>query len=166
MQHDPWHRTIITGNSGSGKTTLAVLAAAKSGRPHIDLDTIYWQDQIGLKKRVQPAAMQMVADVAATDAWFIEGVYGWLLEAAVPRATAMIWLNLPWAECKAGLEARGPTYSPSTTEYEALLVWAADYGRRQTSSSATGHRRLFEAFTGHKIALASRAAVAAFVEQL
>jgi hypothetical protein len=158
-----WGRTLMMGNSGAGKTTLARHLAVAAGCPHIDLDSIYWQDQAGLRKRVEPAAKAMVADAAQAPAWVIEGVFGWLLEVARPRASGLIWLNLPWSECKAGLEARGPGYSPSQAEYEALLLWAADYGRRQTSSSDAGHRRLYDAFAGRKVTLTSRADVAAFV---
>jgi energy-coupling factor transporter ATP-binding protein EcfA2 len=156
-------RIIVTGNSGSGKTTLAQRIAASMACPHIDLDTIYWQDQIGLKKRVEPAAKQMVAELAATQHWVIEGVYGWLAEVALPRATALIWLNLPWPECKAGLEARGPAYSPSPAEYDALLTWAGQYWTRQSPSSEAGHRRLYDAFTGEKFELRSRDEVASFL---
>ena len=31
-----------------------------------------------------------------------EGVYGWLAEVAVPRATALIWLDIPWDVCREG----------------------------------------------------------------
>jgi hypothetical protein len=156
-------RIIVIGNSGSGKTTLAQRMTANAACQHIDLDTIYWQNQICLKKRIEPEAKQMVAALAATPHWVIEGVYGWLAEVAMPRATALIWLNLPWPECKAGLEARGPAYSPSPAEYDALLTWAGEYWSRPSPSSETGHRRLFDAFTGEKFELRSRQEIACFV---
>jgi energy-coupling factor transporter ATP-binding protein EcfA2 len=161
-----WQRTLIMGNSGSGKSTLAKHMASGRACPHVDLDTIYWQDSIALKKRVEPAAKLMATDAALSPAWVIEGVFGWLLEVASPRATALIWLDLPWVDCKAGLEQRGPSASPSPQEYQALLAWAANYGQRQTSSSEAGHRRLFDAFNGHKVALRSRSEVASFVADL
>jgi energy-coupling factor transporter ATP-binding protein EcfA2 len=159
-------RTVIIGNSGAGKTTLAHHLAALTGARHVALDDIYWVNQAGLQKRVEPVAKQMTAEIAATPQWVIEGVFGWLAEVALPRATALIWLNLPWADCKAGLEARGPQYSPSPEEYEALLLWAENYGNRQTPSSETGHRKIFDAFIGTKVALTSRASVAALLKQL
>jgi adenylate kinase family enzyme len=157
---------IVIGNSGSGKTTFAMQVAGAGKCPHVDLDAVYWQDQIRLEKRVEPAAKRMVAELAAQPRWVIEGVYGWLADVAAPRATALIWLNLPWAECKAGLEARGPEYSPSQAEYEALLAWAERYWTRDTPSSEAGHRRIFEAFSGWKVALSSRAEVAALAGRL
>jgi hypothetical protein len=155
-------RTIIIGNSGSGKTTLARRLSADTGTPHIDLDTVYWLDQIGLRKRGEAASKQMTAELAAQPRWIIEGVYGWLAEVAAVSATALIWLNLPWSECKAGLEARGPATSPSPAEYDALLTWAEAYTTRQSPSSEAGHRLLFDAFPGAKLELRSRAEVAAF----
>ena len=160
------HRMIVIGNSGSGKTTFAAQIAASLRCPHVDLDTVYWQDQIRLAKRVEPAAKQMVAALAARPHWVIEGVYGWLADVAAPRATALIWLNLPWAECKAGLEARGPGYSPSQAEYDALLAWAERYWSRDTPSSEAGHRKIFDAFSGYKVALSRRADVAALAGRL
>jgi energy-coupling factor transporter ATP-binding protein EcfA2 len=159
-------RTVIIGNSGAGKTTLAQQLAVVSDARHIALDDIYWVNQAGLDKRVEPVAKQMTAEIAETPQWVIEGVFGWLAEVALPRATALIWLNLPWAECKAGLEARGPQYSPSPEEYEALLAWAANYGIRQTPSSEAGHRKIFDAFSGTKVALTSRSDVAAWLRQV
>jgi hypothetical protein len=159
-------RSVIIGNSGAGKTTLGRELAAISGGRHIALDDIYWVSQAGLQKRVEPVAKQMTAEIAETPQWVIEGVFGWLAEVALPRATGLIWLNLPWADCKAGLEARGPQYSPTPAEYDALLVWAADYGIRQTPSSEAGHRKIFDAFSGSKVALTSRAEVAAWLQEL
>jgi adenylate kinase family enzyme len=166
MHDSHFSRIIVIGNSGSGKTTLAAQMAAVMGCRNVALDDIYWEGPAGVKKRVEPAAKQMTAAVAATPHWVIEGVFGWLVDVAMPRATTLIWLDLPWAECKAGIEARGPQYSPSQAEYEALLEWAAAYWSRDTSSSEAGHARIFKAFAGNKVALRSRTAVAAFAEQL
>jgi hypothetical protein len=159
-------RTLIIGNSGAGKTTLGRQIAAVTGGRHIALDDIYWEGAAGLKKRVEPAAKQLTSAAAAEPCWVIEGVFGWLVDVAVPRATALLWLDLPWAACKAGLEARGPSYSPSPAEYDALVQWASEYRTRQTASSEAGHRAIFDAFSGTKVALRSRAEVAAWITGL
>jgi adenylate kinase family enzyme len=155
-------RLVIIGNSGSGKSTLAALIAGATGARHVALDDIYWVDAAGLKKRVEPVAKQIAAEAAAGPLWVVEGVFGWLAEVALPRATALVWLNLPWSDCEAGLVARGPAYSPSPAEYAALLAWASQYGTRQTASSEAGHAKIFDAFSGPKRNLRSRAEVAQF----
>jgi hypothetical protein len=156
-------RLIIIGNSGSGKSTLAQQIAARAGCRAVDLDTVYWENQVLLKKRVQPAAIAMAAECAQRPAWVIEGVYGWLIDVAVPRATGLIWLDLPWAECRAGLEARRPFEQTSAAELDDRMAWAEQYWTRTTPSSHAGHGTIFEAFAGDKRALTSRADVAAFV---
>lgn len=166
MPDHSFHRTIIMGNSGSGKTTLATRLAMATGGQHVALDDIYWDGPAGIKKRVEPVAKQMTVAVADGTSWVIEGVFGWLVDVAIPRATALIWLDLPWAECKAGLETRGPQYSPSLAEYDALLGWAEQYWSRQSSSSAAGHAKIFDAFPGHKLLMRNRFGVAAFAQGL
>ena len=44
--------------------------------------------------KTEAVARQKVANLAATKRWVIEGVYGRLAEAGVPRATALIWLDI------------------------------------------------------------------------
>jgi len=92
-------RVVIIGNSGSGKSTLAQELAQRLGAPTIDLDHIHWRDSYGIK-RDEDAAKRMVVDAAAESEWIIEGVYGWLAEVALPRATSLIWLDMPWTICR------------------------------------------------------------------
>jgi hypothetical protein len=59
--------------------------------------------------RREPAvAVDMVRTRAADDAWVIEGVFGWLANGALPRATALIWLDVPVEECIAAGRAFMP----------------------------------------------------------
>ena len=74
----------------------------------IDLDEIHWQGDTYGSKREEKEARDMVAERASHPAWIIEGVYGWLASVALPRATALIWLDLPWEQFRAGLIERGP----------------------------------------------------------
>ena len=144
--------TLIIGNSGSGKSTLAALVAERAGCTATSLDDIYWIDQLALQKRGAVAAKQLITERAAGETWVIEGVYGWLIEAAAQRATQLIWLDLPWPDCRANLLARGPD-GKSDAEFAGLLAWAQGYWTRQTSSSHAGHAAIFAAFPGHKTAL-------------
>jgi adenylate kinase family enzyme len=148
-------RVVIIGNSGSGKSTLAKALAGYIAVPAIDLDPIHWQDKVGVKRN-EARATAMVVELAGKPEWIIEGVYGWLAAAALPFATSLIWLDLPWAVCSEGLSRRGPCKSAAAGEHEAFLQWAEAYWQRQTSTSFSGHLALFENFAGSKLRLRSR----------
>lgn len=155
-------RIVIIGNSGSGKTTLARALASHFAIPTIDLDRIHWDGTVGIR-RDEDAARRMTRDEAAKPRWVIEGVYGWLAETALPRATALIWLDLPWSECRAGLVERGPWPGADEADFAEFLAWAEAYATRQTSTSLAGHRQIFDAFSGPKHRLDSRPAIEGFV---
>jgi adenylate kinase family enzyme len=114
-------RVVIIGNSGSGKSTLARAIGQRSGTPVFDLDNSQRQDSYRLK-RDSDAAKQLVVDAVAAPAWIIEGVFGWLAETALPRASALIWLDVPWSTCRDGLFARGSRGAPA--DHATLLEWA------------------------------------------
>jgi adenylate kinase family enzyme len=147
-------RLLIIGNSGSGKSTLAGAVGSRTSQPVFDLDAIHWQDHG--HKRDEAIARNMVAEIAAQPHWIMEGVYGWLAEAALPRATALIWTDLPWPECRAGLLGRGPRNGMSEVDQVKLLAWAEEYWTRTTSSSVSGHQRIFDSFAGDKLKVTSR----------
>ena len=153
-------RWVIVGNSGSGKSTLAERLGQALHRPVHDLDLVHWHPDGA--KRDEAEARARVAAVAATEAWIVEGVYGWLAEVALVRATRLIWLDIPWDACRAGLLARGLRRGMTVTDRDDLLAWARDYWTRTTSSSFTGHERLYRAFAGEKAHLRTRGDVAAF----
>lgn len=158
-------RTLILGNAGSGKSVLAAELAARAGYALVCLDEIYWIDQGLLKKRSAADAKAELLARCLEEEWVIEGVFGWLAEIAMPRAHSLIWLDLSWDECRAGVMARGPLVGQSAAEFEALLMWAEQYWTRESSSSHAAHRALFDAFAGEKFALRSRADVAAFMRR-
>jgi hypothetical protein len=58
----------------------------------------------------------------------IEGVYGWLAVAALPFASSLIWLDLPWTEC-------------SRRAFQARPLEGSD-GRRARDFSAMGRSLL------------------------
>jgi adenylate kinase family enzyme len=149
-------RTLIIGNSGSGKSSLAEGIAALIHAPVFDLDFIHWKGDGYGAKQDEDVARQKVADVAATEHWVIEGVYGWLAEVAAPRATALIWLDIPWDVCREGLLARGQRRGATEATFAELLKWAEAYWDRQTPASLKGHQRLFEAFSAAKVRIRAR----------
>ena len=150
-------RTVIVGNGGSGKSWLAERLAFALSAPAVDLDEIHWLPG-GFNARREPAvAMDMVRIKAADDSWVIEGVFGWLANEALPRATMLIWLDTPVEECIANVKARGQKSGGDAASFAALIEWVADYQVRTNANSRTAHERAFDAFTGHKVKIASRA---------
>ena len=153
-------RLLVIGNSGSGKSTLARQLGKAWGLSICDLDLLHWHDDGS--KRDEAEAKTLVATAAAGEAWVIEGVYGWLAAVALARATALIWLDLPWEACQAGLLQRGLRRGMTQADEDALLAWAAAYRTRTTPSSFMGHERLFHGFSGDKARLRTRAAITTF----
>jgi adenylate kinase family enzyme len=159
-------KTVIVGNSGSGKSWLAERLAEGLGTVAIDLDAIHWVPG-GYNTRQDPdLAKSMVRDQASKDRWIIEGVYGWLPYEALPSATALIWLDLPQAECIENIRARGLRQGGDEASFKALIAWAGEYRIRDNANSFTGHSRLFELFEGGKLHLRSRAEMADFLQTL
>ena len=157
-------RTLILGNSGSGKSWLAFKIAEALGCKAVDLDTIHWEPGGYGVVRDKQVAIDMVHQEASGPAWVIEGVFGWLAQEALPRAMALIWLDLPISQCLDNIRQRGLRRGGDAASFEALLDWAADYDGRQTSSSHAGHTRMFTAFPGRKLRLLSRDDVRRFIE--
>jgi len=143
-------RFLIIGNSGSGKSWLASRLAEKLGLAHVDLDRLHWQDETYGFPRPEAEARALTLEAAAADAWIIEGVYGWLAEIALARADHLLWLDLPWIECRANLLRRGKRPLTDDESFAELLIWAEGYWDRRTSSSSRGHAKLFEGFKGEK----------------
>lgn len=153
-------RIVIIGASGSGKSTLARELGERLRLEVIDLDRIHWQGKV-LVPRDEDDAKRIVAEKASAPAWIIEGVFGWLAAPALPRATSLIWLDLPWSVCREGLAQRGPWRGASAEEHADFLAWAEAYWTRQTPSSFAGHLALSDGFGGFKLRLQSRDDIAA-----
>ncbi|WP_136685793.1 hypothetical protein [Falsirhodobacter xinxiangensis] len=88
-------RLLIIGNSGSGKTWLSKEIGRRGRLPTLHLDDIRWQPGRYGVPRENAAAMRDVARAAEADQWVMEGVYGWLVQNALPRVTRLVWLDLP-----------------------------------------------------------------------
>jgi adenylate kinase family enzyme len=158
-------RVVIIGNSGSGKSTLARQLESRVGGERTDLDHIHWLDKVGVK-RDEEEARERVAALAAKPSWIIEGVYGWLAEAAFARATTLIWLDMSPQVCRDSLAVRGPWRGATAEQHADFLGWAEDYWQRTTSTSFAGHQALFVQFPNAKIRFGDRAAVHDFVANL
>lgn len=149
-------RVLIMGNSGAGKSVLGAKLAAAMAIPVIDLDRLHWEDTGYARKRDADVARQMVETAAACEDWIVEGVFGWLAEVAVPRTTDLVWLDMPWNVCREGLTLRMASPNRRADDRRELLAWAQAYWERNTSSSFTGHARIFDDFAGRKFRINNR----------
>lgn len=163
MRESLRNRTVIIGNGGAGKSVFAARLSAQSGIPPIHLDPLHWEGPGYGRKREPEAAKALVRQAVAAPQWVLEGVYGWLAAEALPRATGLVWLDLPWAICREGLIARGRNPEATEADFTELLAWAEAYSTRETSSSYRGHLQLFESFAGEKFRLRSREAADALL---
>ena len=169
MSADPaalGQRTVVIGNGGAGKSTLARQLGALFDIAVTDLDLLNWEDEGRGRKRDEAEARRLTADAASQPRWAIEGVYGWLAKVALPRATALIWLDLPWSECRAGLLARGLRRGASDSDFAELLAWSEAYWTRTTSSSFAGHAQIYESCSAAKWRLTGREAIRDFIADL
>jgi adenylate kinase family enzyme len=154
------HRILIFGNSGSGKSTMARALAREHGLAHLDLDSLAW-DGPGLRRSREDSVRAIRAFVDTHPAWVVEGCYADLLEAALPFASEVRFLNPGVEACLANCRARPwePEKYPSKEAQDAmldfLLRWVAEYDMRGDEYSLARHRELFERFSGPRIELSS-----------
>jgi adenylate kinase family enzyme len=87
-------RVAVVGTSCSGKTTLARKIAGIKGIPHIELDAIHW-GRDWTPKPIDKLRAE-IHDLVAQDEWVIDGNYSKLRDIIWPRATHLVWLNLPF----------------------------------------------------------------------
>jgi adenylate kinase family enzyme len=155
-------RVVIIGNSGSGKSTLAQRLAREHGLAHLDLDTLAWLPEM------PPRRAPLEGSVAAIDRfcadherWAVEGCYGDLAAAVLPRATKLYFLDRGVEACIANCRAR--PWEPHKYESKAaqdanlpmLIDWVRGYYTRDDELSLVRHRALFEAYAGDKVEVSS-----------
>ena len=160
-------RVLLIGNSGSGKSTLAARLASRDGLAHLDLDTLAWLP-------TDPPARRLLADsereiqgfASARDRWVIEGCYADLIGLVTAGATRLVFLNPGVEACIANARERPwepHKYASKAAQDEnldMLIGWIRGYETRTDELSLSAHRRLFDAFTGDKVELTSREAIA------
>jgi hypothetical protein len=132
----------------------------------VDLDEVHWLPG-GFNVRQEPAtAVEMVRAKAAEDRWVIEGVYGWLANVALPRATSLVWLDVPIEECIANVKARGLRRGGDDAALAALIAFVGDYATRTNANSRTAHEQAFNAFAKNKVRVATREDMAKVLSQV
>lgn len=90
-------RILVIGSPGAGKSTLASRLAERLGLPLIHLDREYFGP--GWTTPTKPEWRAQVTALAARPAWIMEGNYASTFDIRVPRATAIVWLDLPRRQC-------------------------------------------------------------------
>jgi adenylate kinase family enzyme len=147
-------RIVIIGNSGSGKTWLAQRLAPRLQAEVVHLDDIFWMDGGFDVRRTPQEVAARIDQSKAGSCWVVEGVFGQLAARYLNVADALVWLDLPWPQCEARLLARGSESkahmerNQSELGLQKLLLWAGAYATRGGDCSHSGHRKLFESFTG------------------
>ena len=90
---DDARRIVVIGNTCSGKTTLARELSQRLGIPYVEMDALHWEPNWA------PAPLdvfsQRVADAVRGDAWIVDGSYSKVRDLIWPRATHLVWLDLP-----------------------------------------------------------------------
>ena len=148
-------RIIIYGNAGSWKTTMARAVAQEFSVPRLCLDQIAWAAS-GVRMPIEESIALLDAFMTEHSGWVIEGCYGDLVEAAVPRCTELRFLNPGVEVCIAHARQRPwePEYCSSPEEQarllEPLIDFVRQYETRQDEYGLARHREIFEAFTGPK----------------
>jgi adenylate kinase family enzyme len=164
-------RTVIIGNSGSGKSHLAKSLSTIYSTPIIHLDQLFWMPGGFNEKNPKDEIKNEIERKQKETSWIVEGVFGELAEMFLSRAQSLVFLDMDWTVCHAGLLVRGSESSKQLEAVKAeenfknLLLWAEQYWTRTNLCSHSGHLRLFSNFTGQKYKFTCRAEVDNFLEQ-
>lgn len=94
-------RILVIGSPGAGKSTLARRLAQRLDLPLIHLDREYFGPGWAMPEK--PQWREKVAVLAAQPAWVMDGNYASTFDLRVPRATAIVWLDIPRWRCMAGV---------------------------------------------------------------
>jgi adenylate kinase family enzyme len=97
-------RILVIGSPGAGKSTLASRIAGRLGLPPIHLDREYFGPGWTVPSKAE--WRERVRALAARPSWVMDGNYASTFDIRVPRATAIVWLDLPRWQCLASVLGR------------------------------------------------------------
>lgn len=127
------------------------------------MDDLRWEPGNYGVSRDNQIVVDEVIQAGNADQWLMEGVYGWLAKPVLPRATTLVWIDLPEEECLANVKARGIQGNGSHQAFEELLKWISEYRVRDNSSCHKAHATLFAGFSAAKFQLRSRQEISEFL---
>lgn len=90
-------RVAVIGSAGSGKSTLAVELGRRTGLPVIHLDRLFWGPGWTPTADVEWEAVNH--DLAAREAWIIDGNYSRTMAIRLERADTIVFLDRPRLAC-------------------------------------------------------------------
>lgn len=97
-------KVIVIGCPGSGKSTLARKLEAQTGIPVFYLDKFWHKPD--KTNYTESEFDEKLAEVLAQDEWIIDGNYLRTLDIRMENCDTVIFLDIPVAECIAGVEER------------------------------------------------------------
>lgn len=100
----PGRRIVVIGPSGAGKSTVSRRLAAALDIQHVELDAIYWD--ANWTERPTAECRSAVAAATAGNDWIVDGNYRGLRDITWPRATMVIWLDVPYLRTMAQIISR------------------------------------------------------------
>lgn len=167
-----FERIIIIGNSGSGKTWLGNTLSHREKIPLFHMDAIRW-DSNGYEIRRSLADINKDLEaIKKKKQWILEGVFGKMAQECLPFSTKLIWLDLPWEECKQNLLLRGPQFEDFLDPLEReealiqLIKWASEHKSRNDTNSWNFFKGLYNDFTNKKHCLQSREEIVDFLNEM
>jgi adenylate kinase family enzyme len=90
-------RILIIGSPGAGKSTLSQRLSERLGIPVIHLDREYFGP--GWTETEKQAWRRRAGELAAGPEWIMDGNYASTFDIRVPRATDIVWLDVPRWTC-------------------------------------------------------------------
>jgi adenylate kinase family enzyme len=164
---------MIIGGSGTGKSTLARVMGGKLDLPVVHLDRHYWSP--GWVAPEVAEWRRRVAELAAGDAWVMDGNYSSTFDLRLPRAHALVWLDLPrWVYFPRAVKRLVANYGrergdigpgcPERLDVDFLFRWVWNYPTRSRPRTLRLVQEL--AATKRVVVLRSRREVATFAAGL